>query len=247
MNQFSWDQRIRRAERLAAEHPAAAEMLRFYAQVARFQKGVYKRLKAQARSELQPACLEPDFADLLRLVQRIGPAAMAARARELETQHRTFAEITAEDAPEDFVFFARVLLQPYMECMLNGSRPAAQASASRCPACGERPQAAVLRGEGDGAKRWLLCSLCGNEWEFRRIVCPNCGEEDHRRLPVYSAAQFAHVRIEACDRCHTYLKAVDLSKNGLAVPHVDELATVALNLWAEQSGYHAMQPNIFGL
>jgi len=79
------------------------------------------------------------------------------------------------------------------------------------------------------------------------IVCPNCGEEDHRRLPVYSAAQFAHVRIEACDRCHTYLKAVDLSKTGLAVPHVDELATVALNLWAEQSGYHAMQPNIFGL
>jgi FdhE protein len=247
MNQFSWDQRIRRAEQLAAEHAEAAEMLRFYAQVAHFQKGVYERLKAQGASASPPECLEPEFADLLRLIQHIGPPAMAARARELETQRRTFAEITAEDAPEDLVFFARVLLQPYMECLLNGSRAAAQGSASRCPACGERPQAAVLRGEGDGAKRSLLCSLCGNEWEFRRILCPNCGEEDHRRLPVYSAAGFAHVRIEACDRCHTYLKAIDLSKNGLAVPHVDELATVALNLWAEQSGYHALQPNLFGL
>ena len=36
-------------------------------------------------------------------------------------------------------------------------------------------------------------------------------------------------------------------KNGLAVPCVDELATVPLNLWAEENGYDKLQRNILGL
>ena len=40
--------------------------------------------------------------------------------------------------------------------------------------------------------------------------------------------------VEACDSCHCYLKSVDLTVNGLAVPVVDELATAAaLDVWAE--------------
>ena len=50
-----------------------------------------------------------------------------------------------------------------------------------------------------GAKRFLLCSLCFNEWEFRRLLCPNCGEEDKDKLPVYTAEEFPHIRVEACD------------------------------------------------
>jgi FdhE protein len=33
-----------------------------------------------------------------------------------------------------------------------------------CPFCGEKPVAAVLRPEGDGGKRFLLCSMCFTEW-----------------------------------------------------------------------------------
>jgi hypothetical protein len=32
-------------------------------------------------------------------------------------------------------------------------------------------------------------------------------------------------------------KGHDLTKNGLAIPVVDELATIPLNLWAEENGY----------
>ena len=116
-----------------------------------------------------------------------------------------------------------------------------------CPFCGEKPVAAVLRPEGDGAKRFLLCSLCFTEWEFRRLLCPNCGEEDKDKLPIYTADEFPHVRVEACDSCHVYLKAVDLTKNGLAVPEVDELASGALDLWAAEHGYTKLQTNLFGL
>jgi len=247
MKGFSWDKRIRRAEQLAGEYPASEEILRFYAHIARFQENVYERLKLKAAGTLQPACLDPDYRQLLRLIQRISPAPLSEQAGNLEKSHRSFAEIVAVDAPEDLLFFARVLLQPYMECVVNGISPAAQDSPCRCPGCGERPQAAVLRGEGDGAKRWLVCSLCSSEWEFRRVLCPSCGEEDHTRLPVYTAARFHHVRVEACDRCNSYIKSIDMTKNGLAIPCVDELATLPLDLWAEETGYNKLQRNIVGL
>ena len=47
--------------------------------------------------------------------------------------------------------------------------------------------------EGDGAKRSLVCSLCCTEWEYRRIVCPSCGEEDMSQLPIYTAADLEHL------------------------------------------------------
>ncbi len=66
-------------------------------------------------------------------------------------------------------------------------------------------------------------------------------------MPVYTAGEFEHVRIEACETCKTYIKTVDLTKNGLAVPVVDELATTPLNLWAQEKGYTKLEPNLLGL
>jgi FdhE protein len=247
MNCFSWEKRIRRAEELARAIPESAELLGFYQQVARFQQHVYERLKAGAASDCATA-LEQEYPPLLRLIQRIGPAPLAARAVELQEEPRPFAEVMTSDcAPTELQFFARVLLQPYMEDAANRHRAPAKELSARCPMCGESPVAAVLRGEGGGGKRWLVCSLCSNEWEFWRILCPACGEEDKELLPVYTTALFEHVRVEACDRCRTYIKAVDLTRNGLAVPSVDEIASVALDIWAAEAGLKKLQCNILRL
>jgi len=53
--------------------------------------------------------------------------------------------------------------------------------------------------------------------------------------------------VEACDHCRVYLKAIDLTRNGLAVPEVDELASVALDIWAAEKGYTKLQGNLLGL
>jgi formate dehydrogenase maturation protein FdhE len=37
-----------------------------------------------------------------------------------------------------------------------------------------------------------------------------------------------------CDTYHTYLKCIDLTKTGLAISVVDELATISLDLWARE-------------
>ena len=76
---------------------------------------------------------------------------------------------------------------------------------------------------------------------------PACGEENKEKLPIYVAAEFDYVRVDACESCHTYIKSVDLTKNGHAVPVVDEIATVALNIWAEEHGYWKLEPNLLGM
>src|SRR5208337_385341 len=113
-----------------------------------------------------------------------------------------------------------------------------------CPFCSAKPVVGVLRPEGDGGKRSLICSLCSTEWLFGRILCPACGEETVEKLAVYTASQFPHVRVEACDTCRRYIKTVDLTKNGHAVPVVDELGTIPLDLWAEEHQYSKLQPNL---
>jgi FdhE protein len=105
----------------------------------------------------------------------------------------------------------------------------------------------ILREEGHGAKRTLLCALCLTEWEYLRVVCTRCGEQQFDALPVYTADQFAHIRIEACDSCRSYLKTIDMTKNGLAVPLVDDLASVALDLWARERGYVRLRSSLLGL
>jgi FdhE protein len=248
MTGSAWEIRIARAEKLAGEHSSAAELLQFYARIARFQKTVCDELASVKRSDIHTARLKPYFAPLLSLIGRIGPPALAESAGELSRRECAFEELLLD--PDSFAeihgFFRRALLQPYTESLARRSDVAAGGSPPTCPFCGEKPQVGVLRQEGDGAKRSLVCSLCTTEWEFRRILCPACGEEDVQKLPVYTAGEFDYVRVEACDSCDTYIKSVDLTKNGLAIPVVDELATIPLNLWAEENGYTKLQLNLLG-
>jgi formate dehydrogenase maturation protein FdhE len=65
-------------------------------------------------------------------------------------------------------------------------------------------------------------------------------------MGFYAAPEIAHVRVDVCDTCHTYLKTVDLTKLGLAVPVVDELAGIPLDLWAREHGYGKLQMNLLG-
>ncbi len=141
-----------------------------------------------------------------------------------------------------------MFLQPYAEYLADHTEwTPPSGTPSVCPLCGGKPQVGALRPEGDGGKRSLICSLCATEWDYRRVVCPACGEEDDHKLAVYSAKEFSHVRVEACDACHSYIKTVDLTKDGHAVPVVDELATIPLNLWATEHGYLKLQNNFLGI
>ena len=265
-----YDARIRRAERLISLHPFTQEVLTFYKNIAEFQKSLHAEMlsgnRPQGADKNLPALGEnlkidgllPHFQEFLKLVAKSAPATLAESARQLSLQPseswigilQDFWAISGRDDRPNAAFdqfLPRAFLQPYVES-LERDRPADETSAfpSLCPLCGARPLLGVLRPEGDGGKRFLLCSFCLREWEFRRIFCSTCAEETESKLPVYVAEQFPYIRVEACETCKFYLRTIDLTKDGNAVPLVDDLAAIPLSLWAEEHGYSRAQPNLLG-
>jgi FdhE protein len=255
-----WDQKIRRAAELATKHSFAVEALRFYERLAGFQKSLYAHLEGgndtgALRGDLELPLLLPHLPPFLALIESIAPPLLAQSAAELKAgrdvleefwRHGRQGTATLTDAE---ALLAWAFLQPYAEHLADQIEPTAtqETTPSLCPLCSGRPHVGVLRQQGDGAKRSLICSLCATEWEYRRIVCPACGEEEVNKLPVYTAEGFDHVRVEACDTCRHYVKTIDLTKNGRAVPVVDELAAIPLSLWAAENGYAKVSGNLLGL
>jgi formate dehydrogenase accessory protein FdhE len=243
---------------------------------AEFQRSLAGSKKTPAdmplRNELDFFLLLPNFAPFLSVIREAAPTPLAQAAAAFAQQgsaqwqrvieHFWHAEpemnfdANAPESSAEFdaggghpaeVFLAWMFLQPYAEYLADHREPLqVDGTPSTCPLCGGRPIAGVLRREGDGAKKSLICMLCAHEWNFRRVYCPSCGEEREPQMAFYSAPEIAHVRVDVCDTCHTYLKSVDLTKTGLAVPVVDELATIPLDLWARDHGYHKLQINLLG-
>jgi FdhE protein len=271
MNATKWDVRMERARELAAIYPFASEGLRFYERVTRFHKSAYSQIgaayglgdrarhPAMLRQEFDAFLLLPQFDPFLSVIAEVAPAPLARFASELRTRSGSDWQQTllrfwenassGQTNSEPFeAMLSRLFLRPYAEYLADHAKStAANATPSVCPLCGCKPQVGALRPEGDGAKRSLVCSLCATEWEYRRIVCPACGEEDVHKLAIYTAKEFNHVRVEACDSCRSYLKTVDLTKDGHAVPVVDEVAAIPLDLWAAEHGYQKVQINLLGL
>ena len=246
----SFDARIQRAIELTPRYPAAADLLAFYRELATYQKPIFEAL--QSTGETDVTALAMYFPGLLALVRRCGPDGLADNGEP--HLNRELLQSAWEDgvartlAADPYArFFARVLLQPFAEYLASRADVEAKPESRTCPFCSAWPVAGVLRGEGEGAKRWLLCAVCSMEWPFRRVLCWNCGEENRDRLPIYKAAEFEAVQVDACDNCHIYLKSVDLTRDGHAVPIVDEIATVALDIWAEEQGYSKLEPNLLGM
>ncbi len=219
------------------------------------------------RSELHLTPLLPFFGDFLSLIDSHGPKPLAAEARTLKTAGEKgwtlelekfwksglrepqgvddSAEVSANEALREFL--SRAFLQPYAEFVAGAMLPPSlQMAVCRCPRCNSLPLLGVLRPEGDGGKRFLQCALCSQEWEFLRILCPNCAESREEKLPVYTAEQFPHIRMETCDTCKHFLRTIDMTKDGNSVPLVDDLAAIPLTLWAKENGYWRIQENLLG-
>ena len=265
-----WDDRIARARRLATDYPDAADLLTFYASLAEYQASLLKKGSGVSfarhttgekdsrplfRELLDTRFILSAIPDLLSWLQQNAPAALAAPIRALQTDSsrwRTVLDSYLDGHRDELetgldTFVVEALVQPFAEHLAKSEktpRSRTGRSQSRCVTCGGTPVLGILREEGHGAKRSLLCGLCLTEQEYLRVVCPACDEQRFDALPIFTADRFDHVRIEACDSCRTYLKTIDLTKDGTAVPVVDDLASVSLDLWARDRGYQRLRPNL---
>ena len=260
MTKIDWARRIERCADLAERYPSAAELLAFYRHILEFQSALGAAIPSSGddlpfRERLDLYSAARQLPALLALVRQKGPSKLALEAADVsrsgsEDQRkmlRSFLTSPGSNDPESNPFFARVLFQPCAEYLAaTATARSAAGFGSVCPVCAGRPQIAVLRPEGDGGKRFLVCSFCITEWEFRRILCPVCDEEDYQKLPRYSAEEIAAVRVEACETCKYYLKSVDMTVDGRAVPIVDEVAAAPLGVWALEHGFSKISLNLMG-
>jgi len=170
-------------------------------------------------------------------------------------------------------YLARAALSPVLEAIgdLAASAFDGPRDDSHCPFCGGPPQlsyfAVAAEDLASGGRR-LVCARCHGDWGYPRMTCTSCGEQSGSRLPVYSEvgtaagerggvvrglgipaetdALFPHTRIDACETCGRYLLNIDLAGDGQAVPLVDELSALPLDLYARDLGFTKITPNLMG-
>jgi len=257
----AFEERAARAAHLARESASAAEPLRFASGLYRVQGRTAAAIESLHAERPLSGSLAEDadrFAgrvDLLRFAAEEGPPALVEdaerRRREPDSQARSrlLAWWRGErDTAEDYL--SRALLRPYVEVLARlRLAPDRLHRPGHCPFCGGRPWIAVRRpdAEGEGARRLLGCSLCGGEWTLGRILCPACDEGDPAKLPSFQSPSYPAVRIEACETCRRYVKSIDLTVDGRAVPEVDDLVSLGMDLWAAREGFARIEPGLAGL
>ncbi|HEY8757117.1 MAG TPA: formate dehydrogenase accessory protein FdhE [Candidatus Limnocylindria bacterium] len=118
-----------------------------------------------------------------------------------------------------------------------------------CPVCGSWPALAEL--VGAEKRRVLRCGRCGTWWSWLVLLCPYCGNDDHRSLGTLipedvrltpaspaSGESRSKERIDVCERCHGYVKSIatfhSVPTSRLAA---EDAATVHLDVGARERGY----------
>lgn len=259
----SFERRAARAEALAADSRTASEPLRFAAGLHRAQRRLALAVEAaHARSALCGR-LEHDLdafqdavAQVLRLAAESGPPALAAEARARAGEAPSVARSrllvlwSGDREWSEGHYLSRALLRPYLEVLRSRrTSPDRVHRPEGCPFCGGLPWIAARRSEAeaDGARRFLGCALCGEEWLLARVRCPCCFEEEPTKLPTFGSETHPSARIEACESCHRYVKSIDMTVDARAIPEVDDLASLALDLWAREQGYTRIAPGLAGI
>jgi formate dehydrogenase maturation protein FdhE len=253
-----WTDQRRRAQQLLAREEHAAGLLRLYAALTEAWTEI-----AQDVSTHPPGPTELADYVATRAMPRVldrtligGPAALreavVGRFQEGDPAGMVRAWLAGYEQPATDRYLARASASPVLETVRGLARSTgSRASDPRhCPNCGGLPQLSSFGISDEAlvtAPRSLLCSRCAVSWAYPRMLCAGCGNDDTSSLPIYSDHErFASLRLDACEACHAYLVTVDRPKDRDAVPVVDELVALPLDLYARERGFHKITPNLMG-
>ena len=247
----SFEQRGARAALLASSADTAREPLEFASRLCVAQAAITlpKSLTGRLSEDVGSLSLQP----ILRVAAEYGPEELAIEGDkrlhdDTETARTRLLVYWNGDRQDDFL--SRAMLQPYAEGLrAQNIVPDRVHAPGHCPFCGGAAWISARKPaqDADSGFRFLSCSLCALEWQFNRICCPSCDEQDPAKLPVFQSDAYPLVRIETCETCHRYLKSIDLTKDGRPVPIIDDLLSIAMDLWAIDEGYTRIEAGLAGL
>jgi hypothetical protein len=141
-------------------------------------------------------------------------------------------------------------------------------SVSSCPSCGEASgprrtlyaerrddgpvvgpagaAAAVSGGRGPDGSAAASAGRRGDWSAAGEPAHQPLGDATAERVPAAEPPVFPHLRIDACATCERYLIDVDTGRDTRAVPDVDELVALPLDLYATEHGLSKITPNLMG-
>ncbi|TYB52396.1 formate dehydrogenase accessory protein FdhE [Nonomuraea sp. PA05] len=248
-----------RASQLRERYPHAREVLGLYLALVEVWESADPRGEASltwAAAEVLPRVMAATAAS--------GPRPLAEAIAANGRRAGGVALLAAWVAGEELTPVERFLARATMRVVPLGEREGSGQAAGRCPACGGPPQVSYRAASDDplvSGRRALACASCPHEWNFSATTCPNCGETGkrtvhaeagHHEAPAIGRhkatpeALFPQLRAESCETCHRYLIDVDLARDPRAVPRVDELAAVPIDLHMAEQGYTKITPNLMG-
>lgn len=250
--------RAARARELTGRYEHAAEPLRLFAALSDAQAEAFERARAD----------RPAAGEVVPYIVRVGlPPAMEATMAEGTEMLREAALLAFHDGDLEGIvaawlrggdleptdrYLARAASAPIVEALpeVAASLSDGESDERHCPVCGGLPQLAIHTDAGaslvTGEKR-LVCSRCMTEWRYARMTCASCGETGGANMPILSDPErLPYVRADACDSCHRYLLTVEVAKEPRAVPIVDEIVGLPLDLIAAERGYVKITPNAMG-
>lgn len=217
-------------------------------------------LDLRSAAELAPALLKalPEKSPQLEALARELEQTLASDVSLLE---RACREILEEPAPEDtnaggscfraweqahpeapslFRFVTQSAVMPSLAVAgkLLGETLDSNASWPHglCPVCGSLPLMGRL--EGREGVRLHTCSFCCHEYRVPRLGCAFCAEAPEAEAHYYSSEQEPGYLLEVCRACNTYIKLADFREHDRGwLPVLDDLASLALDLYARQMGF----------
>ena len=213
---------------------------------------------------------------VVEATEKAGPLPLADATRGLLEAGGTSEPLAAWLAGDELAPVERYLARATLRGPLQAvdadaacARDPSPRGGRHCPRCGGTPQLSYRAHSSDGLvseHRHLACARCGTGWSYSSSACASCGETkatqrtiyaERRESPVVGRGEppaparpddpmFPHVRIEGCHSCKRYLIDVDLGRDARAVPEVDELAALPLDLHAAELGLTKITPNLMG-
>lgn len=104
-----------------------------------------------------------------------------------------------------------------------------------CPVCGRPPVLAQLARQAEGRKRYLVCDGCHTKWDYRRLGCVYCGNDDLQKMHILDTEKEPMVRLDVCDACGSYLKTINKEDDGIV--YLQDWTTLHMDLLAENEGF----------
>ncbi|HEY3056140.1 MAG TPA: formate dehydrogenase accessory protein FdhE [Thermoanaerobaculia bacterium] len=249
---IDFEQRGARAALLASSADAAREPLEFAKVLCEAQARVASSLQTLT-GRLSDDLPRLDLKPILRVAAERGPELLSAEADkrlhdDSETARTRLVVYWSGDARDDYL--SRAMLQPYAETLrAQNLAPDRVHRRGACPFCGGAPWISARKTAPDAESgfRYLECALCGLNWNFGRISCPSCFEEDPYKLPIFQSDAYPNVRIESCETCRRYVKSIDMTQDARPVPAIDDLLSIAMDLWAVDEGFMRIEPGLAGI